>query len=95
MKNFTITKTVEHYTQTASGKGFKSKPDSVTTETVTAEHYKNYIDAIQFFNSFDFCASCRGYKSYTQAGYLITKVTTISPMREQKQVARFDFVYNE
>lgn len=94
MENYTITKTTEHYTKTASGKSFKNKPYQITTETVTEEHYRKYIDAIPFFNNYGCGASCRGYKSHTQAGYLITKVTTIYPYQEQKQVTYFNFKYN-
>ena len=48
-KNFSIggewaiTRECATYNRTASGKGWKSKPDTVTREAVTVEFYNNFI----------------------------------------------------
>ena len=86
-----ITRTLEHYSRTASGKSWKNVPDSTETEVIPTEHYNNYISSIGFFNNFGNGASCRAVNSYTYAGYVPIRVTTISPGREQKIVAEFRF----
>lgn len=91
LNTVTITKKVEKYLRTESGKSWKSKPESVETEVVSAEHYINYVESVPFFNNFGYGASCRAYNGYTCAGYIPVKITSISPMRETKLVATFTF----
>ena len=90
MKTYKITQTTETFTLTASGKSWRSKPDTVETEEITMENYRNYINSVPFFNGF--CGgTCRAYYSHTFLGYTPTRVTTISPGREVKKVANFRF----
>lgn len=86
----TITKTVETYHLTASGKSWKKNPDNVNTETVNEQHYRNYVDSVSFFNGFG-GGTCRAERGYTYAGYIPVRITTISPDRQTKLVARFKF----
>ena len=83
--------TTETYTRTASGKGWKARPDSVENERVNGTYYQNYVDAIPFFNRGG--GHCHGEKAYTAAGYIVTKCTTIDPWKTQKIIARFTPVY--
>ena len=89
--SFIITRESKTYKRTESGKSWKTKPETVETETVSAEHYTNYVTAIPFFNNFGYHASCRASCSYTYAGYLPTTITTISPMNDEKIVTTFSF----
>ena len=86
-----ITMKKETYKKTDSGKSWKSRPETIETETITADFYKNYVDSTPFFNSFGYGASCRAYKGYCMAGYIPVKVITISPFQEKKIVATFQF----
>ena len=90
---YIILATIETYTRTESGKSWKANPDEVERRVYDDEHYTNYVSAIPFFNAFGEGASCRGYRAYTQAGYLPIQVTTISPYREIKKVAHFSFIF--
>ena len=87
---YLITCTTETYSRTASGKNWKSKPDSVKTEVVDAEFYTNYITSIPFFDCFGFGAYCKAEQGYTVAGYLPTKIISVSPFHEVKKVTRFN-----
>lgn len=89
-----VTKKVEKFTRTASGKSFRSKPLEVTEELITPKQYENYVTAIPFFNSYGYGASCRAVLGYTKCGYIPTRITSVSPGREVKLVAtfRFDFI---
>ena len=89
---YLILRTIETYEQTDSGKGFKRKPSEVEREVVSPEYYTNYVSAIPFFNNFGDGAYSRGVRSYTCAGYLPTTVTTVSPFREVKKIAKFRFI---
>ena len=88
---YIITKTVTKYKRTDSGKCWKSRPESVETEIVSAEHYENYVQSIPFFNDYGHGAYCRATHSYTAAGYLPTKIVSVSPFEEVKIVAEFRF----
>lgn len=94
-ENYLIFRTIETFSRTASGKSWESKPDSIENEIVKPEYYTNYITAIPFFNNFGEGASCRAAFSYNAPGYLPTTVTTISPFKETKKVARFWFFKKE
>ena len=89
--NWEIKRTTCKYSRTASGKSWKAKPDGTSEEIINAEHYNNFVDSIAFFNNWD-NGTCRGYRGYTFAGYVITKVTTISPWRDTKFVVTFEFI---
>ncbi len=91
--NCKILKETQVYTRTASGKSWKSRPETVESETVDREHYINYVESIPFFNNWGNGASCRAVWNYTAAGYIPVKVTTVSPYQEEKHVTRFRFIY--
>ena len=89
-----ITKKIEKYTRTASGKGFRSRPLSTEEELITPEQYENYVRSIPFFNNaFGYGSSCRAQMGYTPCGYIPTRITSVSPGREVKLVASFRFDY--
>lgn len=84
-----IIATEKRYNATAGG-NWASKPFAEKVKTVSREFYNNYVGSISFFNGF--CGGrCRGYRSYTCAGYLVTDVTTISPDRTEKIKMHFEF----
>lgn len=90
-ENYVILATIKTFVRTKSGKSWKSKPESIEKKIFEAKNYENYITSIPFFNSFGSGAYCRGYNSYTTAGYLPTKVVTVSPFRETKKITTFIF----
>ena len=90
-EGYIITKKEATYTRTASGKGWKSKPDSIETKIVDGRHYSNYIQSIPFFNNWGDGASCRAEHEYTFAGYLPVHVVTVSPYQEIKKDVWFTF----
>ena len=90
--SYMILRTLTEYRKTESGKSWQSKPVSVKREVINAEFYQNYVSSIPFFNNFGDGAYCRAQKAYTCAGYLPTRIVTVSPGRERKIVADFEFV---
>lgn len=94
-ENYLIFRTIETFNRTDSGKSWKSKPDTVENEIVSPEYYTNYITSIPFFNNWGDGASCRAAFSYNAPGYLPTTVTTISPYKQTKKIARFWFFSKE
>lgn len=89
--NWTIKHTRYEYERTESGKSWKTKPAIETSEIVDTEFYNNFVDSISFFNGF-FGGTCRGYRGYTMAGYLVRTITTINPSRDRKFIDTFDFI---
>lgn len=89
--SFVITFTKKVFSRTLSGKSWKKNPDTVEFDYFTAKQYQNYVQSIPFFNNFGGSASCRGYWSYTYAGYIPTMITTISPDGKMKITAYFTF----
>ena len=53
------------------------------------EHYQNYVEAAPFFRRLG--GSEYLERSYTCAGYLVTKIISKSPDRNEKRIARFYF----
>ncbi|MBS1412887.1 MAG: hypothetical protein HPZ00_06220 [Christensenellaceae bacterium] len=90
-ERYLIIRVSQTFSRTASGKSWRSKPDEIQTEAVSAENYTNYINAIPFFNNWGDGAYCRAAWTYTMAGYLPTTVTTVSPYRETKIITYFRF----
>lgn len=82
----------ETYSRTESGKGWRKNPDEVENIVFDAERYENYVTAIPFFNNFGYGAYCRASCGYTFAGYIPVSITTVSPNREKKIIAHFDFI---
>lgn len=87
---FLILREIATYAPTM--RGWQKKPYLVEREIVSPEYYENYITSIPFFNNWGDGASCRGYRNYTFAGYLPTRVVTTSPYRGKRIVATFQFV---
>lgn len=88
--NYIITHTRQTYHRTTSGKGWKSKPTKEYNEIVTNEFYNNFVISIPFFNNL---GTCRAKHHYTEAGYLPTIITSISPYNEIKHIDTFSFEY--
>jgi hypothetical protein len=91
-EDYLILREIKTYHRTDSGKSWRSKPTETEREIVSAENYTNYITAVPFFNSWGNGASCRASHTYEIAGYLPTRVTTVSPYGEVKKVATFSFI---
>lgn len=81
----------EKATYYRSGKGWKRTPAEIQREVVSPQHYENYVTSVPFFNNWGDGASCRAEWSYECAGYLPTRITTVSPYREKKIVTQFWF----
>lgn len=89
--NLIIEHTKKVFSSTPGG-NFRSRPYKEYTETVTPLFYQNFVQSIPFFNGFG-GGSCRAYSNYTAAGYIPTKITTISPDRKTKNVDTFTFTF--
>lgn len=90
-KHLIITHVKKIYDTTNNG-NFRKKPFEEYTERVTGEFYENFVKSCSFFNGF-MGGSCRAFWSYTSAGYIPTKITTISPNRTQKHIDTFTFEF--
>lgn len=80
-----VLRTLEIYHRTESGKAWRKKPHLVDKEVFKNQNYEWFIQSVPVFNS-------RAYWHNTKAGYLPTRVTTVSPDRREKYVDRFQFV---
>ncbi|MFQ9298950.1 MAG: hypothetical protein ACLR4X_11200 [Clostridia bacterium] len=67
-------------------KNFPKNPLEVTTEEITTEEYDKIFSSGDFFKSLGGVE--RSYKSYTLAGYIPTRLVSISPNRETKITRR-------
>lgn len=67
-------------------KNFPKNPLEVTTEEITTEEYDKIFPSGDFFKSLGGIE--RTYKSYTLAGYIPTKLVSVSPNKEIKIVRR-------
>ena len=83
--DYLVLRTMEKYHKTASGKSWQKKPYAVDREVFKTKNYEWFIQSIPCFNS-------RAYWNYTVAGYIPTRVTTVSPDREIKQIDSFQFI---
>ena len=98
--NYLILVRLEHYEKTASGKTWKSKPETTEHNIFTSDQYTNFVTAGAWFNRFfrtDFYgnktkAHCTIEKSYTAAGYLPTYSVNVNPDATKKTVASIDFI---
>ena len=93
LKTSCIIERKQEFSRTASGKSWKSKPDSEKTTKIPAEWYHNVFDGIPFFRGLG--GSERVEYNYTYAGYLPTQLTSISPDQERKIVRRYWILDNE
>lgn len=77
--------TVERFVKVGS----KWVSNEVEEMQVSETQYKNCVDAKGFFKNLG------GYerhdKSYTCAGYIVTRITSISPDKKNKSVFRYKF----
>lgn len=86
--------TIEHTRETFvkyDRKCWPKKPESVTFNVSSPEAYTSYVTSIPFYNAFIGGYRRRAYWSYTQAGYLPTRIVTTSPDGNTKHVDYFDF----
>ena len=83
--------TTSEYSRTDSGKSWRSKPDTVETESVTMDQVKKTTDdgTMKFFRRLG------GYerleRSYTAFGYLPWILTSISPDKSIKRVREYSY----
>ncbi len=86
-----ITMTTKKYSLTASGKGFKSKPENVEKEIITETQFDNITngDTRRFFKRLGGSESV--VRSYTCDGYRVVELTSKNPSRDLKIVRSFDF----
>lgn len=67
-------------------KNFPKNPLEVTTEEITTEEYDNIFSSINFFKTLG--GTERSYKTYTVAGYIPTRLISISPDKEIKVIRK-------
>ena len=77
---------VEEYARTESGKSWKSNPTETEITTIDQETYNNIFskETQAFFRRLG--GYERASKSYTTAGYIVTRLTSISPDKTTKIV---------
>ena len=87
----TVKKTENTNDRTASGKSWKSKPDTVEHSTVSWEQYLNMTspETCRFFRRLGGSEFLR--RSYTAYGYIPVELISCSPLRDTKTVRVFDF----
>lgn len=85
LKGYKLILTKETYKKEGR-KNFPKKPLEVTTEEITTEEYDNIFSSINFFKSLGGVE--RSYKTYTLAGYIPTRLISISPNKETKIVRK-------
>ena len=78
--------TTKTYERTESGKSWKSNPTETEITTIDQKEYNNIFskETQAFFRSLG--GYERASKSYTNAGYIVTKLTSISPDKTTKIV---------
>ena len=78
--------TTKTYERTESGKSWKSNPTEIEITTIDQETYDNIFSK----ETQAFLRGIGGYerasKSYTNAGYIVTRLTSISPDKTTKIV---------
>ena len=87
-----ITVTISEYSRTDSGKSWRSKPDTIETESATMDQVNKTTndDTMSFFRRLG------GYerleRSYTAYGYLPWILTSISPDKSIKRVREYEYI---
>ena len=78
--------TTKTYGRTESGKSWKSNPTEIEITTIDQETYDNIFskETQAFFRRLG--GYERASKSYTTAGYIVTRLTSISPEKTTKVV---------
>ena len=85
LEGYKLTLTKEEYRKEGR-KNFPKNPLEVTTEEITTEEYDNIFSSINFFKSLG--GTERIYKSYTLAGYIPTRLVSVSPNKETKIIRK-------
>ena len=85
LKGYKLTLTKETYKKEGR-KNFPKNPLEVTTEEITTEEYDNIFSSINFFKTLG--GTERSYKTYTVAGYIPTRLISISPDKEIKVIRK-------
>lgn len=85
LKGYKLTLTKETYKKEGR-KNFPKNPIEVTTEEITIKEYDNIFSSINFFRTLG--GTERVYKSYTIAGYIPTRLVSISPNKETKVIRK-------
>ena len=88
--NCRIEHTKQVFDTTAAG-NFRRKPYETITEDVDRDFYINFVRSVSFFNGF-LGGTCKASWDYTRAGYIPTKIVTISPDRSEKHIDIFRFI---
>ena len=83
--NYKVTMTQETY-EKLGRKNFPRKATETETTVINARQLACYLSSISFFKD-------RIEKNYTTAGYIVTKLTSISPNKEIKFIRRFKYEY--
>ena len=83
--NYKITMTQEIYKKLGR-KYFPRKATEVWVRDINARQLACYLSSISFFKD-------RIEKNYTPAGYITTKLTSISPDKEIKIIRKFRYEY--
>lgn len=83
MKNIKMVK--ESYIK----KGSKWSLVETENNNIDEQHYKNIIESKSFFTNLG--GYERHEKSYTSKGYIVTRINSISPDKQNKSVYIFDF----
>ena len=78
--------TTKTYERTESGKSWKSNPTEIEITTIGQEEYDNIFNkkTQAFFKGIG--GYERASKSYTNAGYIVTRLISISPDKTIKKV---------
>ena len=84
-RSYKVILTTERY-EKLGRKCYPQKPTSTETEEITAWNLACYLTGIGFFKD-------RIEKSYTQAGYIATKLTCKNPADDVKIVRKFKYIY--
>ena len=85
LEGYKIILTKEEYRK-EDRKNFPKNPVEITEEEITTKEYDNIFSSIDFFKSLG--GSERIYKNYALAGYIPTKLVSISPDKEIKIIRK-------
>ena len=85
LEGYKIILTKEEYRKEGR-KNFSKNPVEISEEEITTKEYDNIFSSIDFFKSLG--GNERIYKSYTVAGYIPTKLVSISPDKEIKIIRK-------
>ena len=70
-------------------KGSKWVLKNSIEKNITNDNYNNVFNSIQFFKNLG--GSEKVYKNYTYAGYIPTKLVSISPDKQTKIIRNYEF----